>query len=267
MPPKYVVCLSTVNMSNYFEDIRESRNLSFKGVKSLPIKVQKRGNKRREEKQTQNTRKDAVSQGSSSISDGQSVPSHKKHKRNQQHYGSKTDFKTSKVAVEFPKQSVMETENYSDPLSNAVNTGEMRRYEKKDDSEEESTGEKRLNDKVENRNKKASLCEEQDKEGEGKRRYAEQNSTGEEEVQEEAPLRNNTSVKESLFEEVDSVRQSEVEEGGAGKGDREDGEKRDEDTKSGASGSRSEKDDNESDQDDNYNEVLTSDSERNIKNR
>lgn len=263
-----------MNILNYFEDSRESTNLSFKGVKSFPIEVKKRGNKRREEKQTQNTRKDSVSQGSSSISDGQSVPSHKKHKRNQQHNGSKTDFKTSKVAVEFPKQSVMETENDIDPvkgtlrdISNAVNTGEMRRYEKKDETKEESTGEKRLNDKVENHKKKASLREEQDKEGEGKKIYAEQNSTDEEEAQEEAPLRNNTSVKEPLFEEVDSVRQSEAEEGGAGEGDREDGEKRDEDKKSGASGSRSKKDDNESDQDDNYNEVLTSDSERNIKNR
>lgn len=273
---KYIVCLSTVNISNYYGDSSENNDLSFKAVKSLPAKVQKTRNKRKEDKLIHNTKKDAVSQGSSSISDSRSVP---KHKRNQQPNGRKT----SKYAVDSPK--LLRKENEDDgnlingtlrSISYTVKRGGMQRYEKKNETEEEkeilSTGEKRGNEVTnrylgESHEKRASLCDEKDKEGENEKRCGKYSTTEEYEAQKETPLRSNTSIKESIFKEVDSVRESEAEEGEVGQQDREDGEKGDEDGKSRASGRRNKKDDSQSEQEGNYNEVLTSDSERNTQDR
>ncbi|XP_053091599.1 LOW QUALITY PROTEIN: high mobility group nucleosome-binding domain-containing protein 5, partial [Pangasianodon hypophthalmus] len=271
-----------VSISNYYGDTSESSDLSSKAGKSLPTEVQRRRNKRREEKQPHNTRKDAVSQGSSSISDGQSVPKPKQQKRNQQSNQRKTAFKTSKVAVDSPKQRVKENKDDGNPIketltsiSCTVETEGMQRYEKKDEAEEEeekfSTVEKQVNGvanrySTENQEKRASRCEERDKEGEVEERYGEQSSTVEEEAQEEENLRSNTSAKESLLEEMGSVRESEAEEEGEGEEEEEDGEKGDEDEKSRASGRGSKEDDNESYQEGNYNEVLASGSETSEKN-
>lgn len=283
MPFKYIFCLSTVNISNYYGDTSESSDLSSKAVKSLPTEVLKTRHERREEKQTHNTKKDAVSQGSCSISDSQSVPNHKKHKRTQHSNGRKTAFKTSNIAIDSSKQLVKENEDDGKPIegtltsiSCTVETGGMQIYEKMDETEAEeellSIGEKQVNEvanrySTENQEKTASLCEEQDKEGEAEGIYGEQSSTDEEEAKKEEPLRSNTSAKESLLEEVDSVRESEAEEGGMGEQEEGDGEKGDEDEEGRASGRRSKVDGNESDQHGKYNEVLASVSEGNIQDR
>lgn len=271
-----------MNTSNYYRDTSESSDLSSKAVKSLPADVPRTRNKRKE-KHTHNTKKDAVSQGSSSISDSQSVSNHKKHKRNQQSNGRKTAFKTSNVTVDSSKQSENEDDDGGKPtegiltsVSCTVETGHMQRYEKMDETEEKeellSIGEKQMNEVVnrystENQTKRASLCEERDKEGDIEGIYGEQNRTDEEEAKKEEPLRSNAAVKEALPEEVESMKESEAEEGGMGEQEEEDGEKGDEDEKGRASRRRSKEDDNESDQEGNYNEVLASSSERDIQDR
>ncbi|KAF4091461.1 hypothetical protein AMELA_G00037150 [Ameiurus melas] len=275
-----------VNISNYYGDTSESSDLSSKAAKSLPTEVQRRRNKKRREiNQLYNTRKDAVFQGSSSISDCQSVPNHKKHQRSlliscgESNGRIKNPFKTSKFAVDSPKQ--LEDENKDDgspiegtltSISCTVETAGVQRHENKEEEEEEedilSIGAKQVNEvanrySTENREKSACLFEEQDKEGEVEERCREQSSTHEEEAQEVEPLRSNTSVKESLLDEVESVRESEAEEGGTGE-EEEDGEQGYEDEKIRASGRRSNKNDYEPDKEGNCNEVLVSGSEKSI---
>lgn len=266
IPIKYIVCLSTVNISNYYGDISETSDMSSEAVRSLPTGVQGTRNKTGEEKeitQTHNPKKDAVFQGSSSISDSQSVPNHKKHKR-------KTALKTSKVAVDSRKQLVKENKN-SNPTegtfasTSQVKTEGMQRYEKKDETEEEkeilSTGEKQVNEAVnrystDNQGKRAILYEEQDKKGEDVER-PERSSTAEEAAQEE----------ESPHEDMESVRDREPEKGRVGEEEEGDGGKGDGDEKSRSSGRMSKEDDNESYQEGHYSEALASDSERNIQDR
>lgn len=276
MPFKYIVCLFTVNISNFDGDASDSSGLSSKAVKSGLPEVQRTENKQREEKQTRNTRNDAVFQVSSSISDSQSVPNHKKHKRNQQSNGRQTAFKTSKVAVD--STAHLAKENEDDGISTEETltsssqdkTEGIQRYKKKDETEEEkerlSIGEKNevaTRYSTQNHEKRAGLCEERDKED--KERVEEQSSTDEEEAQEEDALKSNTSVTESLLEDVHNVRQCEGEEEIAGEEEDEDREKGVE--KSRASGRRSKEHDNGTDLEGNYNEVLASTSVRSIQDR
>ncbi|XP_060741808.1 glutamic acid-rich protein-like [Tachysurus vachellii] len=265
-----------VNISTY-RDTSENSDLYTKAVKRLPTEVPTTRDKRSEEKQTHNTRKGAVSEGSCSVSDSQSVSNHRKQKRNQQSNGRKSAFKTSKV-TNYPKQLVKVNKHESNLIEErhtsnccTVKTGRMKRYE--DDTEEEEEifipEEKRVNemtnrDSTENHGNRASLYEELDKKKEVVERYREQDSLDEEE---EETLRSNTSVKESLLEEVNSVRGSETEDGGAGEEQEEDGVRGDEDEKSRSSGQMNKEDHNESEQEGNYGEVLKSGSERSIQDR
>ncbi|KAK3535725.1 hypothetical protein QTP70_020963 [Hemibagrus guttatus] len=246
--------VAEVNISTYYGDTSESSDLYTKVVKSFPTKVQRVRNKRREEKQTHNN----VSEGSSSVSDSQSVSNHKKQKRKEQSYGRKSALKTSKVAENSPKQLVKENKDDSidgtlTSICCTLKTGSMKRYI--DDTEEEekiSPGDMRVNkatnrDSTENQGNRAIMCDERDKKGEVEERYSD------------------TSVKESrVLEEVDSVRESEAEEGGVGEEEEEDEVKGDEDEKNRASGRRSNEDENKSDQEGNCSEVLKSGSERSI---
>ncbi|XP_058252401.1 glutamic acid-rich protein-like [Hemibagrus wyckioides] len=270
-----------VNISTYYGDTSESSGLYTKAIKSLPTKVQRARIKRRVEKQTHNTRKDAVSEWLSSVSDRQSVSNHKKQKRKERSNGRKTALKTSKAAVNSPKQLVKENKDDGNSIDETltsicckVKTGGMKRYEEDTEEEEEilGCGDMRVNeatnrDSTENQGNRASLCEERHEKGEVEERYRAKSST-DEEAPEEKPLRSDTSVKEShILEEVDSVRESEEEEGGVGEEEEEDEVKGDEDEKSRPSGRRSNEDENKSDQEGNYSEVLKSDSERSIQDR
>ncbi|XP_026991659.2 glutamic acid-rich protein isoform X2 [Tachysurus fulvidraco] len=254
-----------VNISTSYRDTSENSHLYAKAVKRLPTEGPTTRNKRIEEKQTHNTRKGVVSEGSCSVSDSQSVSSHN---------GRKSAFKTSNV-TNYPKQLVKENKHESNLIEEkhtsnccTVKTGGMKRYG--DDTEEEEEilipEEKRVNEltnrvSIENQGNRASLYEARDKNREVVERYREQDSIDEEE---EETLRSNMSVKESLLEEVNSVRGSETEGGGAGEEKEEDGVRGDEDEKSRSSGQMNKEDINESEQEGNYGDVLKSGSERSI---
>lgn len=235
-------------------------------MESHPTEGQRAINGTREEKQTYSTRKDFVSQESSSISDSRSVPNHQKHKRNQQSNERQNGFKTSKVAIDSPEHLRKESEDDGNSIDGThtsisqVMTEEIQRYEKKNNTDEEtkilSTGVNEMANGylTDNQEKRASLCEVRDQEEEEEKEPCskEQSSTDEEEAQDEEASRSNTSFKEALVKEE---RESEVEE-------EEDREKGDENEKSRA-GRKHKEHDNESDQDRNYDEVLPLGSERN----
>lgn len=273
----YILCLSTVNISTSYRDTSENSDLYTKAFKRLPTEVPTTRNKRREEKQTHNTRKGVVSEESCSVSDSQSVSNRRKQKRNQQSNGRKSAIKTSKV-TNYPKQLVKENKHESNLIEEThtsncctVKTGGMKIYEDDTEKEEEILipEEKRVNemanrDSTENQGNRASLYEERVKNQEVVERYKEQDSIDEEE---EETLRSNTSVKESLLEEVNSVRGSETDGGRAGEEQEEDGVRGDEDEKSRSSGQMNKEEDNESEQEGNCGEVLKSGSERSIQDR
>lgn len=229
---------------------------------------------RKEVKQKPKTGSDSVSQGSSSAPDSQSIPNHKKQKRNEQWNGVKTAFKTYKFAVDLP--CAVDIKDYSNPsdktltgISCTVSTGGIQTYEKNNETEDEeilNTQEMQVNDMAtrdSTANQVNSLCKEWNK----KERYREESSTDEKEALEEEALRSITSVKESLLEGVDSVKESEADEEKAGEEEEEDRKTEDKDEKSKASGRRSKEDDNKDDYAGNYSEVLASESEKNIQDR
>ncbi|TSQ81039.1 hypothetical protein Baya_11218 [Bagarius yarrelli] len=304
-----------VNIPPYYGNTSGSSDMSSKAAKSFSSEDQRTKNERKKEsKLMHKSRKDAVSQWSPSVSDSPSVSNHKKQKQ----YEQSNAFKTSKVAVGSTKQLMKKNHDTTHKHINIfckIKTEETNRY--KDDTDEEekilSPGQMRVNE-VENRDSTAnqgnrtSLCEEQNKEEEEeefreqsstdkeeeaieKRRHAkkslrvkvdsvreseaedgraeeeeeeeeseEQSSTDEEEAQEEEPLRGNAPAKKSLPVEVDSVGESEAEDGQA-----EEEEEGDKIKKSRASGRRSKVDNN--DQKGNYSVVSASCSEESIQDR
>ncbi|KAF7707271.1 hypothetical protein HF521_018489 [Silurus meridionalis] len=225
-----------LNMSNYYGDISESSDLSSNAVKSLLTEVQLKKMNRTEIKQTHNIRKDAVSQESASTSDRPSVLDHKKHKKIKQSTWRNAAYKTSKVAVDSPKQLVKEIKDDSQRIEGTITNicctvekEALQIYENKGEKEDEEANRY----STENEEQRASLCEVQDAEGGIKERYRKQNSSDEEQAQEEEALCSNTSVKESVLEEEDSVGETEEEEeeeegGGEEEQQEEDGEKEDE---------------------------------------
>ncbi|KAI5630018.1 hypothetical protein C0J50_7743 [Silurus asotus] len=268
--------VAEVNMSNYYGDISESSDLSSNAVKSLLTEVQLKKMNRKKINQTHNIRTDAVSQESASTSDRPSVLDHKMHKKIKQSTWRNAAYKTSKVVVDSPKQLVEEIKDDSQRIEGTnitnicctVEKGELQIYENKGEKQNEEAiliiREKQVNVKAnrystENEEQRASLCEVQNAEGCIKERYRRQNSSDEEQAQEEEALCSNTSVKESVLEEEDSV--GETEEEGEEEHQEEDGEKEDENKET--SGRRNGYD-IESDQEENYNDVLASGSDRNI---
>lgn len=261
---KYIVCLSTA-CPNHYRDTSECSYLS---------KSTRHGT--RAEKQAYNTTKYVVSQESSSISDSQFVPNHKKHKRNQLCNDKQTVFKTSKVAINSSEHLMKESKddrNRPDETHTSISqvkTEDIQRYEKKKDTDEEteilSTGMNEMANRYlsETQEKIASLGEEWDKEEEDKEPHSKEQSSTDGDTQEEEASRSNISFKEAL---VNEVKESEVEEGGAGAEEEDNGEKGVENEMSRASGRQCKEHDNESDQDGNYNEVFPLGSERNIQDR